>query len=105
MESAVEATRDRRRAGGMGVAGAAGYADREFELQIFGYYGYNNCRTTWTRIAAPVRNPEQERLDAVAFQKEDAKWAAFCKPSFKADEHGVRRASYATPGCEFGQSE
>ena len=70
-----------------------------------GYYGYRNCRTTWTRIPAPVRNPEQERLDALASQKEDAKWTAFCKPSFKADEHGVRRASYATPGCEFGRSE
>jgi hypothetical protein len=30
---------------------------------------------------------------------------AFCKPSFKADEYGVRRASDATRGCEFGRSE
>ena len=69
------------------------------------YYGYDNCRTTWTRIADPVRNPEQERLDAIAWQKEDAKWAAFCKPTFKADEFGVRRASYSAQGCEFGRSE
>ena len=69
------------------------------------YYGYDSCRTTWTRISSPVRNPEQERLDAIALQKEDAKWAAFCKPTFKADEFGVRRASYAAQGCEFGRSE
>ena len=69
------------------------------------YYGYDSCRTTWTKIPDPVRNPEQERLDAIALQKEDAKWEAFCKPSFKADAYGVRRASYATKGCEFGRSE
>lgn len=69
------------------------------------YYGYESCRTTWTRIAAPVRNPEQERLEAIALQKEDAKWEAFCKPKFNADEFGVRRASYARTGCEFGRSE
>lgn len=69
------------------------------------YYGYSNCRETWTKIPDPVRNPEQERLDTIALQKEDAKWAAFCRPSFKADEYGVRRASYATKGCEFGRSE
>lgn len=69
------------------------------------YYGYDNCRTIWTRIPAAVRNPEQERLDALALQKEDAKWEAFCKPKFRADEFGVRRATYATQGCEFGRSE
>jgi len=69
------------------------------------YYGYDSCRTTWTKIPDPVRNPEQERLDAIALQKEDAKWEAFCKPSFKADAYGVRRASYTTKGCEFGRSE
>lgn len=69
------------------------------------YYGYDNCRTTWTTLPDPVRNPEQERLDALALQREDAKWLTFCKPSFKADAYGVRRASYATKGCEFGRSE
>jgi hypothetical protein len=69
------------------------------------YYGYSNCRETWTKIPDPVRNLEQERLDTIALQKEDAKWAAFCKPSFKADEYGVRRASYTARGCEFGRSE
>ena len=69
------------------------------------YYGYDSCRTTWTKIPDPVRNPEQERLDAAALQKETAKWEAFCKPSFKADAFGVRRASYARQGCEFGRSE
>jgi hypothetical protein len=69
------------------------------------YYGYDNCRTTWRKIPAPVRNPEQERLDAIALQKEDEKWEAFCKPKFNADAFGVRRASYAARGCEFGRSE
>jgi hypothetical protein len=69
------------------------------------FYGYDNCRTTSTTIPDPVRNPEQERLDALARQQEDAKWATFCKPTFKADAYGVRRASYAAKGCEFGRSE
>lgn len=69
------------------------------------YYGYDSCRTTWTKIPDPVRNLEQERLDELAAQKEDAKWDAFCKPTFKADAFGVRRASYARKGCEFGRSE
>jgi len=69
------------------------------------YYGYNHCRETYTELPDPVRDPEQERLDAAARQKEDAKWEAFCKPTFKTDELGVRRASYAKHGCEFGRSE
>ena len=69
------------------------------------YYGYSHCTTKWTDIADPVRDPEQERQDAIARQKEDAKWTAFCKPSFKVDAYGVRRASYASRGCEFGRSE
>jgi hypothetical protein len=69
------------------------------------FYGYSHCTTTWTEIADPVRDPEQERLDQIARQKEIAKWQDFCKPVFKADEYGVRRASYAKPGCEFGRTE
>jgi hypothetical protein len=69
------------------------------------YYGYNKCRTTWTEIPDPVRDPELEHLDAMARQKEDAKWEGFCKPTFRTDQYGVRRASYARPGCEFGRSE
>jgi hypothetical protein len=69
------------------------------------YYGYGNCRTTWTKIPDPVRDPEQERLDAIARQKEDAKWISFCKPVFRPDEYGVRRAFYAQKGCEFGLNE
>jgi hypothetical protein len=69
------------------------------------YYGYDNCRTTWTQIPDPVRDPEQERLDMIARQKEDTKWEGFCRPTFHADEYGVRRASYAQRGCEFGRSE
>jgi hypothetical protein len=69
------------------------------------FYGYSNCMTTWTRVPDPVRDLEQERLDAIARQKEDTKWEQFCKPTFTADEYGVRRASYANKGCEFGRSE
>lgn len=69
------------------------------------FYGYTNCKRTWTEIPDPVRNVEQERLDAVARQREDEKWEAFCKPTFKADEYGVRRASYTQKGCEFGLTE
>jgi hypothetical protein len=69
------------------------------------YYGYNNCRSTWTKIPDPVRDLEQERLDGIARQQEDARWEAFCKPTFRADEYGVHHASYAKKGCEFGRSE
>jgi hypothetical protein len=69
------------------------------------FYGYSHCTNTWTEIPDPVRDPEQERLDRIARQKEEAKWQDFCKPVFKADQYGVRRASYAKPGCEFGRTE
>ncbi len=70
------------------------------------YYGYSNCRETLIDVPTPpVRNVEQERLDAQAQQREDAKWEAFCKPTFRTDQFGVRRAIYAAQGCEFGRSE
>jgi hypothetical protein len=69
------------------------------------YYGYTSCMSTWTRVEPAVRDPARQRLDAIAFQKEDAKWEEFCKPTFKADKYGVRRASYAKKGCDFGRSE
>jgi len=69
------------------------------------YYGYSSCVSTRTYVPDPVRNPEQERLDAVAQQKQDEKWEAFCKPTFKADEYGIRRASYAEKGCDVGRNE
>jgi hypothetical protein len=69
------------------------------------YYGYRNCRSTSTKIPDPVRDVEQERLDAAARQKEDEKWTTFCKPAFTADEYGVRHATYAKQGCEFGRNE
>ena len=76
-----------------------------WSCRFSGHYGYSNCRTTWTRLAEPVRDPEQERLDAIALQQENAKWDAFCKPTFTIDEFGVHRAAYAKKGCEFGRSE
>ena len=70
-----------------------------------GYFGYSNCRTVWRDIAEPVRDLKQEKLDEIARQQEDAKWEAFCKPTFHTDQYGVRRATYAKPGCEFGRTE
>jgi hypothetical protein len=69
------------------------------------YYGYSNCKTVWTDIPDRVPDLEQERLDTIARQQEDARWEAFCKPKFRADEYGVHRASYAKKGCEFGRTE
>jgi len=83
---------------------AGGY-ESTWNCKYSRYYGYSNCKTTWTEIPDPVRDPEQERQDAVARQKEDAKWKEFCKPIFRADQYGVRRASYAKAGCEYGRSE
>jgi hypothetical protein len=69
------------------------------------FYGYSHCISTLTYVPDPVRNLEQERLDAIAQAKEDEKWDAFCKPTFKADRYGIRRASYAAKGCDVGRSE
>jgi hypothetical protein len=69
------------------------------------FYGYSNCTTTWTAVPYLVSDPAQQRLDTVARAKEDAKWEAFCKPTFRTDQYGIRRASYAERGCEFGRSE
>jgi len=70
------------------------------------FYGYSNCRSSWTRVSDQVASdPQQERQDAIAREQEDAKWEAFCKPTFHADQYGIKRASYAQRGCEFGRSE
>ena len=69
------------------------------------FYGYTHCGSTWTKIPDPVRDPEQEKPDAAAHQKESEKWEQFCKPTFRHDEFGVLRATYAKAGCEFGRSE
>jgi hypothetical protein len=70
-----------------------------------GYYGYNNCRSTRTWVRDPVRDPEQQRLDAIERRKEETKWDEVCKPTFRTDEYGIRRAFYAKQGCEFGRTE
>lgn len=84
---------------------AAGQLVGNWGCKFSGYYGYSNCRTTWTEISDPVNDPEQERLDRIAREQENQKWEAFCKPTFKADQYGVRRATYAVRGCEYGRSE
>lgn len=69
------------------------------------FYGYSNCYSKWTKTPDPVRDAEQEKRDAEAHQKESEKWEQFCKPSFRNDEFGVLRATYAKQGCEFGRNE
>jgi hypothetical protein len=69
------------------------------------FYGYTHCGSTWTKIPDPVRDPEQEKRDAEAHRKESEKWEQFCKPTFRNDEFGVLRATYAKQGCEFGRNE
>lgn len=83
----------------------AGTYMRASSCKFSGSYGYSNCLTTWTHLPDPVRDPEQDRRDAIARAKENEKWTAFCKPTFARDEYGVHRASYAVTGCEFGRSE
>src|SRR5690348_9316613 len=69
------------------------------------YYGYSRCQITKSYVSDPIRDIEQERRDAAERQIEEAKWEKFCKPKFRTDAYGVRRASYANSGCEFGRSE
>jgi hypothetical protein len=69
------------------------------------FYGYSKCTTMWTAVPYTVADPAQQRLDAIARKQEDAKWEAFCKPTFRTDRYGIRRASYAQRGCEFGRTE
>ncbi|HET7887119.1 MAG TPA: hypothetical protein VFL62_12900 [Bradyrhizobium sp.] len=70
-----------------------------------GYYGYVNCYATRTYVPDPIIDLEQERREAAERHKEDLKWEAFCKPKFRTDAYGMRRASYTRSGCEFGRSE
>ena len=69
------------------------------------YYGHHRCLTITTYVSDLIPDYAQERRDAIEHDKEEAKWEAFCKPSFKADPYGVRRATYAVNGCEFGRSD
>jgi len=61
----------------------------------------------WTSqyVAPSISDPELERMDAIAQNKQDEKWEAFCKPTFKTDQYGIRRATYAEKGCDVGRSE
>ncbi|MGJ4889716.1 hypothetical protein ACQR1Y_16060 [Bradyrhizobium sp. HKCCYLRH3099] len=74
------------------------------------FYGYSRCTYTHTELPpasrdvsftpSPAARQEEEARDAEA-----AKWEAYCKPVYRHDEYGIRRASYAHAGCEFGRSE
>lgn len=69
------------------------------------FYGYINCHRSSTYIPSQVRDVQQERRDAIERDTEDAKWEKFCRPTYKTDAYGIRRASYAQIGCEFGRNE
>jgi hypothetical protein len=69
------------------------------------FYGYSNCIWTSTYVPPPFPDFEQERADAIAQAKQDEKWDTFCQPTFRTDQYGVRRASYAAKGCDVGRSE
>jgi hypothetical protein len=69
------------------------------------YYGHHSCLTTKTYVSDPIPDYAQQRRDAIDRDKEEAKWEAFCKPTFKTDLYGVRRATYAMNGCEFGRND
>ncbi len=69
------------------------------------FYGYSSCVWTSTYVAPPFPDAAQERADAIAQAKQDEKWDSFCQPTFKTDQYGVRRASYAAKGCDVGRSE
>lgn len=74
------------------------------------FYGYHRCTYTHTELprvsrdvsftTSPAARQEEEAREAEA-----AKWEAYCKPVFRHDEYGIRRALYAHAGCEFGRSE
>jgi hypothetical protein len=83
----------------------AGSSVSTWDCKYSRFYGTSHCRLSWTDVPDPVRDPQQEREDAIAREQQDAKWEAFCKPTFHADQYGIKRASYAQRGCEFGRSE
>jgi hypothetical protein len=69
------------------------------------HYGYISCQSLSAYISDPARDIAQEQRDAAERDSEAVKWEQFCKPKFRVDAYGVRRASYARSGCEFGRSE
>lgn len=75
------------------------------DCRYSGFYGTSSCFSTLTYVPSPIRDFEQERIDAAMQAKEDEKWDAFCKPTFKTDDYGVRRAFYARRGCDVGRNE
>nr|WP_041756589.1 hypothetical protein [Bradyrhizobium sp. ORS 278] len=74
------------------------------------FYGYSRCTYTHTELPPVSRDVSftpspAARQEEEAREAEAAKWEAYCKPVFRRDEYGIRRASYAHAGCEFGRSE
>ncbi|MCC7348542.1 MAG: hypothetical protein IT538_14205 [Variibacter sp.] len=51
-------------------------------------------------IPAPVTDEEVARSEA-----RHARWASRCRPQFRTDRYGVKRAYYAAPGCDLGRSD
>jgi opacity protein-like surface antigen len=51
-------------------------------------------------IPEPVGIVEREHRDLAI-----SRWTEHCHPVAHADAYGVRRLTYAHPGCEFGEGE
>lgn len=70
--------------GGMSCAGSLGSGRGTFPQIV--------------HIAAPT-DAEEIRRSAARM----ARWRARCRPVFREDRYGVKRAHYAAPGCDLGK--
>lgn len=59
----------------------------------------------WGRMLQPDAKIIHVPPDWPVDEEELAAWEERCKPVIKKDRYGVRRYSYAKPGCEFGAGE
>jgi hypothetical protein len=46
---------------------------------------------------------EPDPKDIAESREREERWVARCKPELHHDRYGVRRYSYAAPGCEYGR--
>jgi hypothetical protein len=83
-------------------------ADR-WSTNCVGSRGLFSCVDQWGPggsivqvITVPAVRDDRE---AAASAERERLWVARCRPVSRLDDHGVRRFSYAAPGCEFGKYE
>jgi hypothetical protein len=70
-------------------------------------WGIYSCVEQWGPTGGiakviPIPGPRDDQ-EAAAATERDRRWAARCRPVGHVDAYGVRRLSYAAPGCEFGR--